>query len=177
MEITKKIHRLGYRFSMVFFLEIANIWQKSQDFWLADFFLEIFKIHKLVWIFCCFKCVSSMFCLKLLLILNFTNAVLSKTTFRNILYHGWCLVRQRNRLARPYGLKNLLPRKKPTTLWVDNWQSLETSTKIISVISASEIDVERETRVFMKEFDNRILKSDSTDPSTAYADKKNNGNM
>jgi hypothetical protein len=36
---------------MVFFLEITTVWQKSQDFYLIDFFLEIFKIHKLVWIF------------------------------------------------------------------------------------------------------------------------------
>jgi hypothetical protein len=27
---------------MVFFLEITNIWQKSQDFWFVDFYLEIF---------------------------------------------------------------------------------------------------------------------------------------
>ncbi len=37
-----------------------------------------------LWIVGCFECVSSMFCLKLLQILNFTNAVLSKTTFRSI---------------------------------------------------------------------------------------------
>ncbi len=65
------------------FLEITNIRQKSQDFWFADLFLEIFKIYRLVWIsqWICgrFECVSSMFCLKLLQILNFTNAVLSKT--------------------------------------------------------------------------------------------------
>jgi hypothetical protein len=47
-----KIHRLGYRFvkifksipygyGMIFSLEIPNIWQKSGDFWFADFFLEI----------------------------------------------------------------------------------------------------------------------------------------
>ncbi len=35
---------------MVFFLEITNIWQKSRDFWFAGFFLEIFKIQRLVWI-------------------------------------------------------------------------------------------------------------------------------
>ncbi len=28
---------------MDLFLEITNIWQKSRDFWFADFFLEIFK--------------------------------------------------------------------------------------------------------------------------------------
>jgi hypothetical protein len=32
-------------------LEITNIWQKSRDFSIADFFLEIFKIHRLLWIF------------------------------------------------------------------------------------------------------------------------------
>jgi hypothetical protein len=52
---------------MVFFLEITNIWQKSRDFLFADFFLEIYKIHWLVWnfpmVFGCFECDSSMFCL------------------------------------------------------------------------------------------------------------------
>jgi hypothetical protein len=33
---------------MVFFLEITNVWQKYQDFWFTDFFLEIFKIHILL---------------------------------------------------------------------------------------------------------------------------------
>ncbi len=51
-------------------------------------FLEILEIYRLVcillWVFGCFECVSSMFCLKLLLILNFTNTVLIKTTFRSI---------------------------------------------------------------------------------------------
>ncbi len=28
---------------MDLFLEITNIWQKSWDFWFADFFLEILK--------------------------------------------------------------------------------------------------------------------------------------
>ena len=38
-----------------------------------------------LWIFGCFKSVPSMFfCFKLLLILNLTNAVLSKTTFGSI---------------------------------------------------------------------------------------------
>jgi hypothetical protein len=67
---------------MVFSLEITKIWQKWQAFWFANFFLEVVKIHWLVWIFLllfgCFECVSSMFCFKLLpvLILNFTNAVI-----------------------------------------------------------------------------------------------------
>jgi hypothetical protein len=49
---------------MVFFLENANI-LGSRDFWFVDFFLEIFKIYRLVWIFLwifgCLECVSSMF--------------------------------------------------------------------------------------------------------------------
>jgi hypothetical protein len=36
---------------MDFLLEITKIWQKPRDFWFADICLEIFKIHKLVWIF------------------------------------------------------------------------------------------------------------------------------
>jgi len=60
---------------MNFVLEITRI-GKSQDFWFADFFLEIFKIHRLVpvWIFQtifgCLESVTSTFCLKLLLSLN-----------------------------------------------------------------------------------------------------------
>ncbi len=38
------IHILGYGF----LLEIRKIWQKSRDFWVTDFFLEVFKIHRLV---------------------------------------------------------------------------------------------------------------------------------
>jgi hypothetical protein len=55
------------------------------------FFSGVFKIHRLVWIFLwifgCFECVSSMFSLMLLLILNFTNPVLSMTSFISIFYH------------------------------------------------------------------------------------------
>jgi hypothetical protein len=73
---------------MHFLLEITKIWQKFQDFWFANFSPQIIKIHKLVWIFLwifgCFESVSSIFCLKLLLILNVKNGVLSKTTFGSI---------------------------------------------------------------------------------------------
>jgi hypothetical protein len=52
------------------------------------FIREIFKIHRLLriflWIFGCFKSVSSIFCLNLLLILHLTKAVFSKTTFGSI---------------------------------------------------------------------------------------------
>jgi hypothetical protein len=37
--------------------------------------------------FCCFECVSSMFCLKLLLILNFTNAAYQRRPSEAFLYH------------------------------------------------------------------------------------------
>jgi hypothetical protein len=40
---------LFYRLKKNF--EITNIWQKSGDFWFANFFLVIFKIHRPVWIF------------------------------------------------------------------------------------------------------------------------------
>ncbi len=66
---------------MDFFIGNHKNFTKSQDFWFADFFLEILKI---LWIFGCFESVSSRFYFKLLLILNLTNAVLSKTTFRSI---------------------------------------------------------------------------------------------
>jgi hypothetical protein len=60
MEITKNKNlkaRLDYRFSIdfnpypslwIFLLDITKIWQKSRDFWFADFILEILKIHRLV---------------------------------------------------------------------------------------------------------------------------------
>jgi hypothetical protein len=60
MEITKnKNPLLGSRFSIDFFIHtlvygfllVTNIWQKSRDYWFADFFLVILKIHWLVWIF------------------------------------------------------------------------------------------------------------------------------
>ncbi len=69
-------------------MEITKILQKSRDFCSANFLLEIFKIHRLVWdfpmIFGCFKSVSSIFLSKLILILNFTNTVLSKKTVGSI---------------------------------------------------------------------------------------------
>jgi hypothetical protein len=44
-----------------FLLEIIKIWQKSQDFWFADFFLKIFKIHRLVLIFYGYLIVLNLF--------------------------------------------------------------------------------------------------------------------
>ncbi len=57
---------------MVFFLkvqdflsEITNIRQQTRDFWFGFIFLEILKIHRLVWIFLwilgCFVSISPMF--------------------------------------------------------------------------------------------------------------------
>ncbi len=75
---------------MVFFMEILNIWQKSNYFFLESFksigwhgfsygFLVVLDMfHQLFWI--CFINVFQ----KLFLILNFTNAALSQTTFRSI---------------------------------------------------------------------------------------------
>jgi hypothetical protein len=83
-------------------MEITKIWQKSRDFWVADFFLEIFKTHRLVWIFLwffgCLKSVSSKFCLKLFLILVLQMQLYQRLPFGSIpiLIIGWCLVRQRD---------------------------------------------------------------------------------
>jgi hypothetical protein len=72
---------------MVCFLEITTI----RDFWFTDFFLEIFKIHRLVWIFLwifgCFECVSTMFCIKLLLILNLKSLFYQRPPSETFLYH------------------------------------------------------------------------------------------
>ncbi len=62
-------------------------------------------------------CVSSRFCSKISLILNFTSTVLSKKAFVSIfVFIRWCLVHPRNPQARPYGLKNLYPSKKAATV-------------------------------------------------------------
>ncbi len=70
------------------------------------------------WISGCFECVSLMFCLNSILILNFTNAVLSKTTFSSIFVsqEDGVFWHQRNPQARPQGFKNLQFRKKLTTM-------------------------------------------------------------
>jgi hypothetical protein len=71
---------------MVFFLEIKNTWQKSQDFWFAKFFLKVLKSIGWYGFSYGFVVVLNVFhhCF-LLQVLNFTNAVLSKTTFRRVL--------------------------------------------------------------------------------------------
>jgi hypothetical protein len=91
MKVAKnKNPKLGFRLlntnlRVWFSFGISKHLVKPRDFWIANFFPKIFKIHRLVWIFNCFECVSSMFRLKnYILILNFTNAVFSKSTFRSI---------------------------------------------------------------------------------------------
>jgi hypothetical protein len=66
---------------MDFLLETTKIWQKSRDFWFADFFLEILKMDFPM----DFGCFLAMYCLKFILILNLANPVLSKTTFGSII--------------------------------------------------------------------------------------------
>ncbi len=60
-----KIHGLGYRYRFSIDFHIHNLgygWQTSQDFWFADFFLDICKIHQLVWIFLwIFGCFESIY--------------------------------------------------------------------------------------------------------------------
>ncbi len=105
--------------SMVFFLEITNIRQKSQDFWFADLFLEIFTIHRLVWIsqwVCgCFECVSYLF---FITGLKFYKCCFIKDDLQRSLciigYDGVLCDKETH--SRPYGFKNLQPRKKPTTV-------------------------------------------------------------
>jgi len=84
---------------MDFLLEITKIWQQSRDFGFPDIFLEIFKIYRLIWIFLCifgcFDSSSSMFCLRLLIILNLTNTVfqnLRASEAYPICIIGWCFV-------------------------------------------------------------------------------------
>jgi hypothetical protein len=109
-----KIQRLGYRFSIDFFIHTLGY-----DFLFANhkhlakvlrllvcgFSYWDFKIQILC-IFGYFECVSSMFCTKLLLILTFTNAVLSKMTFRSIFvsYDGDLCAKEIHRLG-PMDLK------------------------------------------------------------------------
>jgi hypothetical protein len=65
-----EINRLGHRFSIDF------LFGNHKHLAKVPRLFEIFKIHRLVWIFGCFECVSSSFCLKLLLMLHVTNAFL-----------------------------------------------------------------------------------------------------
>ncbi len=82
IEMTVVLRWKSQRIKVIDFLYIFKsipykVWNFSWDF----------KIHRLIWIFLwifgCFDCVSSMFSLKLLFILNFTNDVLSNMTFNS----------------------------------------------------------------------------------------------
>ncbi len=127
--------------SMVFFLEITNIWQKSWDFCSADFFfLRCFKSFGWYGFSYGFLVVSLMFCLKLSLIFSFTNVVLSKTQrppWDVFLYHKIHPPPSKEiRRLGPMDLKIYGLERNPR-LWLDSWQSLETFAKIISVTSIS----------------------------------------
>jgi hypothetical protein len=65
---------------MDFLLDITKIWQKSRDFWFAAFFLEIFKIHRLVWIFLWILVVLNLVLINILL-KDITNFKFNKSSF------------------------------------------------------------------------------------------------
>jgi hypothetical protein len=74
---------------MVFLLEITNISKKSQNFWFADFFLKIFKIHKLIWISFVLNVFHQCF-----VEVNTNLKIFSKDHFQeHFCIIGWCLLR------------------------------------------------------------------------------------
>jgi hypothetical protein len=80
-----KIHTLGYSFLLWIHKHLAKVSRLLVRRFLFLKFLRFIGWCRFSYgFFSCFECVSSMFCLKLLLILNFTNADLSKITFRRI---------------------------------------------------------------------------------------------
>ena len=116
---------------MVFFLETPNIWQQSWDLWFANFFIEIFIIHGLVWIFLWisgwFECISSMFCLKLLQIIHFKRCAIKDDLQKHYCFIGndrMMSCAQKKTLG-PVDLKIYRLERNPR-LWLDSWQSLET---------------------------------------------------
>ncbi len=124
---------------MLFFLEITNIWQKSGDFYFVDFFPEILIIHRLVciflWILVVLNVFQQCFFKNLLLILNFTKAVLSKTIFRSIFvsYDGVLCAKEIQRLG-PMDLKSIASKENHNCQKLTN---IDTFAKIISVTSFS----------------------------------------
>jgi hypothetical protein len=107
----------------MFCVEIKKIRQKSRDFWFADFFLELFKIHSLAWILIVLNLFHNVL---FKVITKFYKHCFIKEDFRkNLCIIRWCLVGQRNPWARPYGLKNLNPSKKPSTVTRQLTKSLE----------------------------------------------------
>ncbi len=81
-----------------------------------------------LWIFGCFKSVPSMFCLKLLLILNLTNAVLlKKSIFES--YDGVLCAKEIHRLG-PMDLKIYNLAKKPASVTRQLTKSIRFSPKL-----------------------------------------------
>ena len=83
---------------MVFFLEITNIWHMSRDFWFTDFFLEILKIHRLLWIF-----------LWILVVFNMIhqNSVYQKTNKERATNKIWTKVKKINKHLPPPPKKSI----------------------------------------------------------------------
>ncbi len=129
---------------MVFLFEITSIWQISWDFWFTNFCSRFFKIDRLVWAFlwtfCCFECVLSMFCLKLLVItkLKFYKQCFMEDHLTSIFYYRMVSCAPKKPLAMPYCLVwKIYSLERNPRLWLDNWLSLKTFSKIISVTSVS----------------------------------------
>ncbi len=114
--------------------------QKSLDFWVAHFFIGIFKIHWLVWIFLwmfgCFTCVSSTLCLKLLLFSNFQTLFHQRQPSKVFLLP--CVPKKEIHRLGPKDFKFYSLERNPRLL-LDNWQNLKTFVKIVSVTSVSGI--------------------------------------
>ncbi len=104
-----------------FVLEIIKIWQKSLDFWFADFFLEIFKS------ICWYRFSYEFLVVSKICFITILFEVLNKFKFEKLYFvkdylwkqiciKGWCLVRPRNPQPRPCGFKNLYSSKKSATV-------------------------------------------------------------
>ncbi len=106
---------------MVFFSEIANICQKSRDFWFAD--LRFLKSKG--WYFGCYECFEFYKCC-------FIKDNLQKH-FCVIVCVLW--TKEIHRLG-PMDFK-IYSFKRTPRLWLDSWQTLETFAKISSVTSIS----------------------------------------
>ncbi len=117
----------------IFLLEITKIWQKSRDFRFSDFFLEIFKIHRLVWILF-FLVVLNLFrrCFfKVIANFKFVNTVLSITTFGSIFVSqdGALCAKEIHRLG-PMDLEICTLAKKPSTVTGQLIKSINFRTKL-----------------------------------------------
>ncbi len=97
------------------------------DFWFSDFFIEIFKIHRLVWfflwIFGCFESVES-------------NEKIWEKVKKVTKHESPPPPPKDIHRPRPMDLK-IYSLERNLQLWLDNWRSLENFEKIISVTSIS----------------------------------------